>query len=152
ARERAALDPRARRAVASSRVHEILARAARRVAVERDAEPAAGSHRNSTLVPVQHLQLRELGAHDADAARGVVCATRGEAGAARPATRRAVPRGPGEDGLPTAAAGLVALVAAPVSLHRPRAAFLSKDRPHAISRYRNQRVRGLDRAPPGRGR
>ncbi len=91
AREGAPVDLRARRPHGRARVHALLARAARRVAVEHDAEPAAGGHRESALV-VQHIQLRELGARDAAAARRAVGAPRGATAAARPAARRAVPR------------------------------------------------------------
>ena len=47
ARARAALDFRARRPARHPRLHALLARAARRMAVERDAEPAARGHRES---------------------------------------------------------------------------------------------------------
>ena len=152
ARERATLDPRARRPIASTRVHEVLARAARRVAVERDAELAARGDREPALVSVQHLQFRELGAHDAAAARRAVRAPRRAAAACRPAPRRAVSRRPRQDELPTAAARLVALLAAVVPALRPRPTHLSKDRLHAGPRDRDQRVPRLDRAPPRRGR
>src|SRR5882672_3939813 len=99
------------------------------MAVDRDAESAAGGHREPALV-VQPLQLCELGARDAAAARGAVGAPRRAAAAARSAARRAVPRRARQDGLSAAEAQLVAVVAPAVRGLRPASASLSKDRLH----------------------
>ena len=101
---------------------------------------------------VQHLQLRELGARDAVAARGAVGAACRAAAAARAAARRALSGRPRQDGLPPAAAQLVAVVAPVVPGVRPATASVSAARLHAGSRDGDQRVLGLDRAPPGRRR
>ena len=44
------------------RLHPLLARADRRMALGEDAQPAAGSDLVAALVPVQHLQFRAMGA------------------------------------------------------------------------------------------
>src|SRR6185503_11468937 len=125
-----------------SRLHTLLARAARRVAVERYAESAARSHRESPLV-LQHLQLRELGAGHVVAGRGVVGATRRAAVAARPPARRALSGRPRQDGLSAAAARLVAVVAPAVPRLRPLAPSVSTTRLYARPRNGDQRVLGL---------
>src|SRR5690606_1922481 len=112
ARARARMDLRARRTVQSARVHALLARVDRRMAVGPDAESAARGHREPEVVPVQHLQLRELGTRDADPARGAVRAPPGEAAAARSPPRRAVPRRPRADALSAAARRAVLLAEA----------------------------------------
>ena len=62
------------------------------------------------------------------------------------------PDGREQNGLPSAAARPAALVASAVPAIRPFPASVSAARLHAVSRDRDQRLLGVDRAPPGRRR
>ena len=131
---------------------QVLARAARRVAVDRDAEPAARSDREpapwwfniynfaswarATLLPLAVLSARR-------AVRPL------------PPERRLdelFPDGRDQNGLPAAEARPVAVVAQRVLALRPLPAPLSEARLHAGPRNGDQRLLGLDRAPSRRRR
>ena len=153
ARARPALDLPARRVTRHPRIHALLARAARRMALERHSEPAARGHRKpAPLVRVRHLQLRELGARHLVAARGALGAPRRATAPARAAARRAVPRRPRAHGLPPAAPRPLVLVAPTVLVFRPFPSSLSAARLHAVPRDGHQRLSRLDRPPSRRRR
>src|SRR5688572_22441846 len=101
------------------------------MAVERDAESTAGSDRESALVSVRHLQLRELGARDVAAARRTVGTARVTTAAAGPPVGRVVSGRPRPHGLSPTAARPLALLAAAVPVLRSGPSYISTVGLHA---------------------
>ena len=144
-----ALDRSPRRLVANTDLQPLLACADRRMALEQDAESAAGVDRGSNLAALQYLQVLVLVARDDRAACRPLRQTRRTAAAGRPSPRRTFPARARPHGLPVAAQAAVVRGWVALPRHRPAAALGSAAQSDAGARHCGQDLSRVDSAPPG---